>query len=117
MKICTKCKIEKDIVEFYKKSNRNSSYCKKCFDVYCMERWKERKNKAIAYKGSKCIDCSIGFPEHPRCVFDFHHLDPSLKDMDWKKLRQCSWDKVVSELDKCVLLCSNCHRIRHSDCE
>jgi hypothetical protein len=115
MKCCTKCKKEKPIEDFYKKGNRNSSYCKICFNVYCMNRWKETKRKAIDYKGSKCVDCSLRFPESPSCIFDFHHLDPMVKEMDWQKLRQCNWGKITNELDKCILLCSNCHRIRHSE--
>jgi len=80
-----------------------------------MNRWKERKNKAIEYKGSECMDCHIKFPNNPSCIFDFHHLDPADKDTDWQKLRQRSWIKITKELDKCILLCCNCHRIRHSD--
>ena len=79
-----------------------------------MDRWIERKKKAIIHKGSKCNDCSIEFPKYPYCIFDFHHIDPKEKDVDWQKLRLRSWDKVLEELDKCILLCSNCHRIRHS---
>ena len=118
MKTCSACKEEKPISEFYAQKDRKSgiqSYCKSCFNKFCMERWKQRKKKAIEYKGSKCEDCSISFLNMPSCIFDFHHLDPLQKDMDWQKLRQCSWNKIVKELDKCILLCSNCHRVRHSD--
>jgi hypothetical protein len=65
--------------------------------------------------GSSCVDCGISYPNTHYSVFDFHHLDPSEKDVDWSKLRLRSWDKIVKELSKCVLLCSNCHRIRHSN--
>ena len=115
MKTCTKCQKKKCLDSFYKKSNRNSSYCKACFDLYCKERWKIRKKKAVVYKGSKCNDCPIAYPEYHTCIFDFHHTDPKLKEMDWQKLRQYSWTKVTVELDKCILLCSNCHRLRHTD--
>ena len=115
MKNCTKCKKEKEDADFYKKGNRNTSYCKICFNIYCMQRWKQTKKKAVVYKGSKCNDCPITYPEYSFHIFDFHHLDPNTKDMDWKKLRQCAWDKITNELDKCILLCANCHRLRHSD--
>jgi len=114
-KICTKCCKEKPINEFYSKIDRKSgsSYCRECFNKYCTERWITRKIDAIKYKGSSCVDCELTYPHTPYPVFDFHHLEPTEKDVDWTKLRLRSWDKIILELDKCVLLCSNCHRIRH----
>jgi hypothetical protein len=114
-KICIKCKLQKPTGEFYQKSDRKngSSFCKKCFNSYCSERWIKTKIKAIEYKGSKCQDCSISYPQTDYCVFDFHHRNPSEKDVDWKELRKRSWNKIIFELDKCDLLCSNCHRLKH----
>lgn len=114
-KICTSCNEEKLISEFYERKNRKtgSSLCRKCFNKYCTNRWIQRKIQAIEYKGNSCVDCKISYPNAPYVIFDFHHLDPEQKDTDWTKLRLRSWDKIVIELDKCDLLCSNCHRIRH----
>lgn len=110
-KLCPKCDNHKKLSEFY---NRNKitkySYCKDCFNKICVLRWINVKIKAIEYKGNKCIDCNI---QYPYSVYDFHHLDPLQKDYDWNKLRLKSWSNITKELDKCVLLCSNCHRIRH----
>lgn len=75
-----------------------------------MERWKKRKVKAIEYLGGKCKDCNNIF--HPN-VFEFHHRDGEIKEANWTKTRLWSWDRVLKELDKCDLLCANCHRIRH----
>lgn len=114
-KICTKCNQEKPIIEFYQQKGRKNgtSHCRQCFNEYCIIRWKKTKIKAIEYKGCSCIDCGLTYPNISSSVFDFHHLNPDEKDFDWGKLRLFSWDKIVAELDKCVLLCSNCHRIRH----
>ena len=114
-KICTLCKEKKSLTEFYQQKDRKtgSSQCRQCFNQYCVERWKQRKINAINYKGGSCVDCNVSYPKAPYVIFDFHHLDPNIKDVDWSKLRLRSWDKVINELDKCVLLCSNCHRIRH----
>ena len=83
---------------------------KAAFNSYCIERWKRRKRESVDYKGGKCYDCG-----YDRCVaaLEFHHLDPSEKEMNWQKLRLVSESRLYQELDKCVLLCANCHRERH----
>ena len=75
-----------------------------------MDRWIQRKKDAIVYKGGKCIKC--GYNKHQE-VLEFHHCDPSKKDCDWKKMRLKNWEKILKELDKCVLVCSNCHKEKH----
>lgn len=114
-KICTNCNNEKLITEFYKKSDRKNggSMCKKCFNTYCSNRWVKKKIDSIIYKGGSCMDCHISYPEYPYVIFDFHHIEQKTKDVDWSKLRLRSWPNILLELDKCDLLCSNCHRIRH----
>ena len=108
------CKLTLRIDNFYKKGKNNiQSYCKSCFNQKLSQRWIDRKIWAIQYKDSKCVDCNISYPETPYTVFDFHHLEPKHKDMDWSKIRLTSNEKMKIELDKCVLLCANCHRIRH----
>ncbi len=112
-KVCSRCQEEKLLTEFYSRGkNRKdvNTFCKKCFNTYCVERWVKKKLEAIEYKGGKCEDCSGVFP-YP--VFEFHHLDPTEKDVNWTKLRLRSKDKREAELDKCALLCANCHRLRH----
>jgi len=59
------------------------------------------------------MDCHIKCSEHNYPIFEFHHTNKSEKDYDWNKLRLRSWGDIVKELDKCDLLCSNCHRMRH----
>ncbi len=111
---CSKCKEQKEITEFYTRNdklNGHYSHCKTCHNENCMNRWKERRLWAIEQKGNKCNDCGNVYPPY---VYDFHHLDPTQKDFDWKKMRLVSHDNMVKELDKCVLICSNCHRIRHN---
>ena len=89
-------------------------YCKKCFNARCQQRWIKRKLEAIAYKGSQCADCQLYLSNSHYAVFEFHHLDPTQKDVDWSKLRLGSSTKLYQELEKCILLCANCHRIRHA---
>lgn len=112
-KHCTHCNKEKELEEFYMRKDSKSTHraeCKLCFDLRILEKRHEKKLFAINYLGGKCIDCKQSF--HPN-VYDFHHLDPSKKEFAWIKLRTKSIDKLIKELDKCVLLCANCHRMRH----
>lgn len=110
---CSKCREEKPESQFYTRSdrlNKHQPYCKACHSSYCMERWIKQKEKAIVFKGGCCNDCKQQFP---RELYDFHHLDPLEKEFNWVKLRLKSWDKITKELEKTVLLCANCHRLRH----
>ena len=68
------------------------------------------KLRAIEYKGNKCFDCGNSYQQ---CCYDFHHLDPDIKDANIAQLISRNFEKIKPELDKCILLCSNCHRIRH----
>lgn len=115
-KKCSQCNQNKPLNEFYSRSSKdNKPYdrCKTCFNQYCTERWIQKKIDSIIYKGSKCIICGIKYPDEPYVIFDFHHRNPKEKDFDWGKMRLRSFDKIVKELDKCDLLCSNCHRKEH----
>lgn len=68
------------------------------------------KFKAIMKKGGACQRC--GYDKCPAAM-DFHHRDPSQKEFTWSRMQNRSWGRIVSELDKCDLLCANCHREAH----
>lgn len=74
-------------------------------------RSKERKLKAIKLKGGCCSKCD---QKHPAALC-FHHVDPSVKsfNVDSRVFGNTKWEKIEKELDKCVLLCLNCHQILH----
>jgi hypothetical protein len=114
-KVCTQCGELKSINDFYKKKgfNKPQSKCKSCFNKYCVDRWVNKKISYIIYKGSECVDCGLSYPKEPYVIFDFHHRDPNVKEFDWSKLRLKSESKIKEEIDKCDLLCSNCHRKKH----
>jgi len=110
--ICSKCKKDKPSSDFYKRperKNKPQSYCKVCFNSYCIERWANKKKDAVKYKGGTCVNCKGIFDYY---LYDFHHTNPATKDFDWSKLRLFSWKRIIKELDKCVLLCCMCHRKR-----
>lgn len=64
----------------------------------------------VEHFGDKCYDCDTTFPQ---CVYEFHHLDPNEKDVNPSKALTWSEDRMWKELNKCIMLCSNCHKIRH----
>lgn len=85
----------------------------KCKNKYFVQKRREKlKFMSIEYKGNKCQDCQTCFPQYN--VYEFHHLNPNEKDFSLSSDGHTrSWEKVKQELDKCVMLCANCHRIRH----
>jgi hypothetical protein len=74
-------------------------------------RRKRLRDMAREYKGGKCALC-----DYRRCqrALSFHHIDPKKKDfgLSSRGLTR-SWDKIKEEIDKCVLLCANCHMEVH----
>ncbi len=64
------------------------------------------KKKCIDYLGGKCVKC-----DYDKCIraLTFHHTNPDNKICDVCKLFDRRWEILKSELDKCQLLCFNCH--------
>ena len=56
-----------------------------------------------------CATC--GYNAHPAAL-EFNHIDPSQKTANVAdKITSWSWERVLEEVDKCEVLCSNCHHI------
>ena len=70
----------------------------------------DNMDKMVKLKGDKCEDC--GYTYH-NDIYDFHHRSPEDKLIAVSTLRR-NWEKFKAEADKCALLCSNCHRARHT---
>jgi hypothetical protein len=113
MKTCTKCKETKSVDNFTirkDRKNTRSSHCKNCVVARVSERRRINKRKCIEYKGGKCTQC--GYDKCDRAL-EFHHLDPTEKDFIISKNIALKFDKMKPELDKCILVCANCHREIH----
>jgi len=86
-----------------------AEYLKRAVD----KRRKKLRTMAVEYKGGKCELCGYN-----KCAqaLDFHHLDPKLKDfgISMDGLTR-AWSRVKKELDKCIMLCANCHREVHAE--
>ena len=112
-KHCKRCDTIKEADEFYRrrKGNDLSPYCKPCTTAQTVERQRAFKQKCIEYKGGACVKCGYN-----KCAaaLDFHHMDPTQKDISIARMRHTRFDeRVMKELDKCILVCSNCHREIH----
>ena len=103
-------------VDCGKQARPGMTQCQQCYEIKFEKQRRnrqERKRKAVQYLGGKCVDC--GLQTDFMSVYDFHHKDAETKSDRVAELisHYRSWEIVQAELDKCILLCSNCHRIRH----
>lgn len=107
IKICQRCRKE-FIVD--KSKGNSGKYCGSCRTI--IRRQKIAK-KAVDYLGGKCIKCGYN---KDITALEFHHRNPEEKSF---AISSCStskkWEIVQKELDKCDLLCANCHREIHAE--
>ena len=75
----------------------------------------EKKIAMIKLRNSECLSCGLEFNGNNASVFDFHHVDSTKKkfNLNAKSAQNKSFEKMLNELEKCVMLCSNCHRLHH----
>lgn len=125
MKTCSDCKQEKQLDDytFDKSRNRHLSVCKKCTAIRTeayrqthKDKWRadnkkhsEKRSKVInEWKSKGCAKCGDIRPY----VIDAHHIDPTQKQFSiGTAIRGIK--PTQQELDKCIPLCSNCHREFH----
>lgn len=71
---------------------------------------RKKKMKALEYLDGKCRICG-----YDKCIsaLSFHHLDPNNKQFNVSYYWEYSWDFLKPELDKCIVLCCNCHAEVH----
>lgn len=127
-KVCRVCGVSKELSLFHKNKTCKDGHVGTCRDCtnkrvrgwledtrqvrrdLINTRNRERKALAVERFGGVCHDCGGTFPQ---CVYEFHHLDPSKKDWNPSQSLTHSVERMWKELDKCIMLCSNCHKIRH----
>ena len=114
-KFCPRCKKQCPIDNFYQRRGKphGGVYCKSCTSEQSLERMQNLKRQMVKYKGGECVRC--GYKKYIGAL-EFHHLDPSKKDFNPSSLKRYKFDeRIKEELDKCILVCANCHREIHND--
>lgn len=102
----------KDPLDKRAKESRKRHYLKNKEKYYLNNQKKKSKMRAHVnkLKDVPCTDCGEKFPPY---VMDFDHKDRKLKEDTISNLiRRQSWNKLLKEIPKCEVVCSNCHRIR-----
>lgn len=115
MKQCTSCKEYKNESEFYWKNKEHTilnSRCKICSNDRMNQLRKERFEQVAQYKTERgCKICG----EKRHWVLDFHHRNSDEKEKTISRMisKNMTWDKILQEIEKCDILCANCHRDYH----
>ena len=107
---CKTCNVEGE-KNFYKSMKW---YCKSCWNKKTALR---TKNNAILLKmeqGGRCVKCG-----YDKCMdaLQFHHLDPKQKEFSLGQKRQSTLSVLRKEIEKCILVCANCHAEIHANNE
>tara|TARA_Y100000389_G_C17344726_1_gene455235 strand:- start:371 stop:1006 length:636 start_codon:yes stop_codon:yes gene_type:complete len=105
---CNTCNEERSVKDFYKGGSK--SWCKTCRRHKKKQDKRDDKRNAIEYKGGKCEHCGY---EKCDAAFDFHHKNPKEKDFGISMSGKRFGVDIKRELDKCLLLCGNCHTAEH----
>lgn len=110
-KICSRCKKTKDELDFPKNGKRLHSWCKDCHREVTNLKYKENRDWVNSLK----VCCSRCGYNKNKAALEFHHPDNN-KEYTINSLTRTALsnkDKIMKEIEKCVVLCANCHREEH----
>ena len=112
--VIKECKIHGESVFVMREVNSKKRFrCRKCSTDAVTKRRKKIKFLAVEYKGGCCSKCGYN---KSVWALDFHHLNPTEKDFSiGTDGNTRSWDEVKKELDKCIMVCRNCHAEIHEE--
>ena len=87
--------------------------CRDCYRQMKMALIERHYEWINAYKGAKgCSRCGINNP----VVLDFHHKDDKNRNFGISAVRrEVGFKKLQEEIEKCEVICSNCHRLEHHE--
>lgn len=130
LKYCPKCKESKELENFSKNKSRKDGLqriCKLCIKKQDKVLYQKNKNKVksrVKRYNEKIKDWYFNFRQTLKCsicgeprywVLEWHHLDPSKKDFNIgdKVYGAYSINTIKEEINKCICVCSNCHKDIH----
>lgn len=116
MKTCKECKRElpKDLDHFYSNgftklgNQKFKSRCKECHESMERDRFQDRITR---FYGK--YECQICGYNKCKAAIDFHHIEPSEKEYEVSNMKNYSEAILFAELEKCMIVCANCHREIH----
>lgn len=118
-KTCNVCNIEQPISEFQKNGTQPSGkqkhkpFCKTCSSKQEFYQYYTRLTQAIT-ELNRQWECELcGYDENLGAIA-FHHIEPSTKSFEISKRRHATVETFKGELEKCAILCQNCHAEVHS---
>jgi uncharacterized protein with PIN domain len=103
MELCKLC--NKKFKDYQKKGRTRCGSCNTKIRRF------RAKAAAIEFLGSKCKKCGWSGDQ---AALQFHHKYSEKKDFTIGNVANKSWDSIKKEMQKCILLCANCHMIEHS---
>jgi hypothetical protein len=117
---CIRCGVWRPIGMFYVEMERRRAqregrrawvtHCRVCQQQVNTERRKPRQDYSDAIKLDRgCADCGIRSP-HPE-IYDFDHVGEKSASVS-TLMTKGTWEQFVAEIEKCEVVCANCHRIR-----
>lgn len=129
-KYCSKCEAEKNSTDFRKDTSRPDGLyymCKLCaraktkmvyHEKYADKANERNRNRISLHKQrinelKETLKCALCDEDNSACL-DFHHLDPTTKEFGIGGRLHVSWERVLLEVQKCICICSNCHRKLHA---
>ncbi|MBV5347201.1 hypothetical protein JZU46_03150 [bacterium] len=83
---------------------------------YKQLRIRQQKGELLLYKGGKCSVCGIKYDGENASIFDLHHRIPAEKEFNISAaFNKTKLAYIYKEIEKCDVLCANCHRLLHNE--
>lgn len=114
VKTCSDCSVELPINHFYSNGYQltgNKKYKSKCKNCQIIQDYSRKEDIILKVVGS--YSCKICGYNKCKQALEFHHIDPTKKEYRIANINTYKEYTIIKELEKCILVCANCHREIH----